>query len=378
MFVYTSNGQFSSENNTNNTNNINNGNNNKVDIKLGQKQTIVVDSELAEYGSLENLNSKKQVLIKKETEIEKNDELLINNSINKIDNATYDKKETISKNNIENIVVNENISPVDNNTKNNNENNNNSGIKKSVENKNKTLIKRATGFINRKNELHDFTINDYNRMSVAQALKYDQRSNWQYFWDRLKFVHYFIHAFLVERNQIPQVLRIAAFGFFISFQFALNAIFFSDSYISEKNDRGAVENDFSYTIRYQLSKSIWSAIIGSIPIILLNPLLKVPDNIYKEYNEGLLEYEPEKANKSLNTFYARMLWRYIIYTIIAIILHLLSWYYVTVFCSVYTKSSRNWLYGGIISLVIQLVVSQPMLPALRLVLRYFARSHTNG
>ena len=69
--------------------------------------------------------------------------------------------------------------------------------------------------------------------------------------------------------------------------------------------------------------------------------------------------------------------RYFIALIFALILHLTSWYYVTVFCSVYIRSSINWFYGGLITLFTKFCITAPILPMIKLSARYFARKFDN-
>ena len=38
--------------------------------------------------------------------------------------------------------------------------------------------------------------------------------------------------------------------------------------------------------------------------------------------------------------------------------HLLSWYYVLCFCSVYINSSYGWLYGSLISVALDIIIFQ--------------------
>lgn len=350
-------------------------------IKLISKEKTIVKEENATI----DFNTNKELLMKKQSDRSSNELIRAVNpddgkdckkSNTNIELESKDANIPLSKDDllINNLINNNNID-INKDIKSDAGEKNESKDEKEKEKEKKQMNAFLTKFIKKKDDLHDFTINDYNRMTVKQALKYDTRTHKEYYWDRLRFSHSFIYAFFVESNQVPRIMRIISLMFFISFQFALNAVFFSDSYIDQKNDLGLQMNNFKYTLQYQLSKSIWSTILSSIPIIILNPLLNVPDRIYKEYNSGLLDYNPESANKSLNIFYYKMLWRYAIYTTLALLLHLLSWYYVTVFCSVYIQSSFNWLYGGIISLVIKFVITQPILPAIRVLLRKIALTY---
>ncbi len=58
----------------------------------------------------------------------------------------------------------------------------------------------------------------------------------------------------------------------------------------------------------------------------------------------------------------KMKWRYLFFVMLSLIIHLFAWYYVTIFCSVYTKSSVSWVCGGIISVVIKMGFVQPVIP----------------
>ena len=63
-------------------------------------------------------------------------------------------------------------------------------------------------------------------------------------------------------------------------------------------------------------------------------------------------------------------WRYLLALLIALIFHFFAWYYVTVFCSVYTKSSVSWVCGGIISLIIKYLFFQPLIPLFKAFYRW--------
>lgn len=44
--------------------------------------------------------------------------------------------------------------------------------------------------------------------------------------------------------------------------------------------------------------------------------------------------------------------RYIFFVVLCTLIHILCWYYVIVFCSIYSQSSWNWIYGAVTSLII--------------------------
>lgn len=256
---------------------------------------------------------------------------------------------------------------------------NNYCIKKSYDNISESInkIDVINNETNKNINKLEFTIKDYEKMNLEQEIKYDKRSNIHYYWDHLKFNHLVISAFIVKRNSVPQFIRVISLLFFISFQFALNAIFFTDSYISQKNDLDSKLNSFEYTLLYQFSKSIWSLLIAIIPIIIFKPILKVPNRVYNAYNNKLLENKPQRALEAYKIFKDKMSKWYFLYIFLTLIIHLFSWYYVTVFCGVYTKSSINWFFGGIITMIIKFVISTPLISFIRLIVRIFVRHYPN-
>lgn len=232
--------------------------------------------------------------------------------------------------------------------------------------------KSENAIINQVDEKADFTLGDYAKMTVEEELKYDKRSFWQYFKDIMFSTHIILVAFVAKANRLPVFIRITQLLFFISFQFALNAMFYTDDFISQKNDLPKLSNNFAYTIKYQLSKSIWSLLIGTlVPLIVLKLTLYTPKAIYERYNQGLLSLQKEIAMEAYIQYVKSMWWRYIIFIVCVSIIHLFSWYFVTVFCGVYIKSSINWFYGGIITLFIKFFVSQPLMATIKTIVRIF-------
>jgi hypothetical protein len=103
-------------------------------------------------------------------------------------------------------------------------------------------------------------------------------------------------------------------------------------------------------------------------MFILNFLTRTPESVYNEYNRMILT----KDFKNIDHFFIfkKKKWNYIIIIIFSAVLHLASWYYVTVFCSIYTKSSVSWVCGGIISMIINYLIIQPLTPFLKAIYRW--------
>jgi len=88
---------------------------------------------------------------------------------------------------------------------------------------------------NRKQISNSFTLKDYDYMTIDDLLVFDKRGFFKFYWDSILTRHDFLRAFIYKTALIPFSIRIILFFLQISVAFALNAIFYSDSYISEKN-----------------------------------------------------------------------------------------------------------------------------------------------
>jgi len=92
--------------------------------------------------------------------------------------------------------------------------------------------------------------------------------------------------------------------------------------------------------------------------------------IYYKFNKMILFSDA----KDIDTDFIQknMRWRHIIVYALSFLIHIFAWYYVVVFCSVYTKSSVSWVCGGIISMVIKLFIIQPIIPLVLSLFRSFS------
>jgi hypothetical protein len=104
-------------------------------------------------------------------------------------------------------------------------------------------------------------------------------------------------------------------------------------------------------------------------MILLGLLITMPLKYRNELNESLRSKDPDVANQGYSRVHSAMLLRYILYIVFGVFLHLLAWYYVTVFCGVYISSSISWICGGFISLIIKIFITQLLLPLIHTLVR---------
>ena len=103
-------------------------------------------------------------------------------------------------------------------------------------------------------------MNDYeiNNLSYEDALKYDKRNFFQYYWSLLKVGHICMFAFVPNNDYNSRIIKVCLFFFSFSLYITVNALFFTDEtmhniYVSEGK----------YNFLYQISQILYSTLISS-------------------------------------------------------------------------------------------------------------------
>lgn len=77
-------------------------------------------------------------------------------------------------------------------------------------------------------------------------------------------------------------------------------------------------------------------------------------------------------------FNKNMRCRYIIWIVSVIIVHIFCWWMVLAFCAVYVNTNNGWLFGAIISIIIDFLAFQISLSFIYAVLRHFAKKENSS
>ena len=136
---------------------------------------------------------------------------------------------------------------------------------------------------------------------------------------------------------------------YISNKFFLNALFYTDDYISE-----AYHNDGVLDFISGLPKSVYSFVATLITTNLLKMLSNSKNELLNAikmrgtYNnfKNIIDMKLLKLRKKL-----------IVYFIIIFLLEIFFLYYVTAFCAVYRNSQKYWFFGCLESFAMDSLVS---------------------
>ena len=298
--------------------NTNSDSNNKIKTPI---KNINKDKKLSKYKK-GKIRQSKEILLKNNDKlytIESNNTRLAQKNLNIKENILNKK----DKNKIKKIGIN-NITTIGG------KNNNDLKI-------NKDIIKISSS---------DFDLQD---IEYEQAILYDKRSFLKIYWAFLVDSQIILGTFCTENYLDLFVIKFSFLIFTFQISFFLNALFYTDEYISN-----AYHNDGILDFISGLPKSLYSFIATLVTTNLLKMLSNSKSELLK-----LIREKNKKDNymRLINIKLRKLSIKLIIYFILVFLLGLLFLYYVSAFCSVYRYSQKYWFLGCLESFGIDSLVS---------------------
>ena len=185
----------------------------------------------------------------------------------------------------------------------------------------------------------DYNHNELNSMDYIDALKYDHRSFFEFYFALLKSKHLLL-TLIETRDYNSRIIKIYLIFFNFASCYAINALFFDDDTMHK-----IYEDKGNYNILAQLPQIIYSTIISSFFDGLLNFLALSEDDIINIKQEKEMENIGTKKDDVLRGLHIK----FIIFFILSFLLLLLFWYYTTCFCAVYKNTQYHLLKDTLIS-----------------------------
>ena len=205
-------------------------------------------------------------------------------------------------------------------------------------------------------------LNIYN---FEEALNYDKRSFVRIFFIFLISKKEIMHAIFYRSPIEPLPVSLALLKFIFSCDLALNAIFYTDSKISENYN--SVKNIFLISFTNNLIIILLSVLISYVILTffihLINSTIKIMSLFRNE------EEKMKKNNKYFITFQRKkeiiteikniikiFKIKVIAFFIIEFLFIIFFWYYATIFCFVYNKTQLSWLLNSLITIIIKTII----------------------
>lgn len=195
------------------------------------------------------------------------------------------------------------------------------------------------------------TAEELNDMDFEDALEEDKRHFGRMMLDIIIVKQIIIRTIAEKNTFFPLALRVVLFLISITVHLFLNAILFTDTYIS-KRYKYEKEITILYILTQELSKCIYAIMFG----IIVSRLLQFLTSSDKEFRKlktkaGTKEEFQNICKKLVNDIKLK----HSLLLGIFIIGNIACWYYITIFCIVYTNSQIAWLESSGITIGISLL-----------------------
>ena len=184
--------------------------------------------------------------------------------------------------------------------------------------------------------------NDYelNRLSYKFALKYDNRSYFQYYYSLLKTNHPLIFSFFTSNDYNSQSIKICLFLFSFALHFEMTSLFYTENKMHVIYEQKGI-----YLIINELPITIYSSFIS----IFLNMIIRYL-SLTQRYISDIKKTKQIKVflikSQNLIAFIKK---KFILFFIITYILLIVFWYYLACFCAVYKNTQFQLIKNTIIS-----------------------------
>ena len=225
-----------------------------------------------------------------------------------------------------------------------------SNLKNKDDKENKVKINMNVNFSNDTKEKNNNNIpyNDYelNSLAYVEALKYDNRTYFQYYFSLLKARHLFFFAFYPNNDYNSQIIKILLFLFSFDLYYTINALFFTEGTIHEIHQKSG-----KYDFIYHLPQIFYSTIISSVINIIIKFFSLTQKNILDIKSEKDINIYKNKLSKLLKCLKIR----FICFYILSFIFLILFWYYLSCFCAVYRNTQIYLINDTLISFGISLL-----------------------
>ena len=187
---------------------------------------------------------------------------------------------------------------------------------------------------------------ELNSLDYKNALFYDKRTYFQYYWSLLKKKHMIFFAFIPSNDYNLQYLKISLLLLSFSLSLNINGFFFSD-----KTMHKIYEDEGVVNYLYQIAQIIYSTIISSVISIILRKLSLIEDTILKIKKKK----KSNKAIEMLRKAHKCIKIQFAIFFVLSFLLLFFFWYFISCFCGVYINTQMILIIDSLTSFGLSMV-----------------------
>ena len=216
-----------------------------------------------------------------------------------------------------------------------------------IEKSSKKILTDVIDYEANKKKISNCHYTDYelNSLEYTDALKYDKRTYFQYYFALIKINHILIFTFFFSNDKNSKIIKICLLFFSFSLYLFTNTLFFNDSTMHKY-----FESKGKYDFIYELPKIIYSSLESLLITYLFKYLSLIDKNIMIIKLEKTIIFT-DRMHKEIKC----MKIKFILFFTFSFIFLIFFWYYLSVFCAVYKKTQIILIKDTMISFCLSLL-----------------------
>jgi hypothetical protein len=187
---------------------------------------------------------------------------------------------------------------------------------------------------------------ELNLLNYNNALNYDNRTFFQYYFSLLKYNNIVLFSFYPVDDYNLKIIKISIFFLSFDIYFFINSLFFDNISIHKIYEDGG-----SYNISYFMPKIIYSFIISYYIIVIIKYFSLSQRNLLDLKKEDDLSKNNDKIAKTKRC----LVIKYIAFYTISFIFLVFFWFFLSSFCAIYRNSQFYVIKNTFISFAISLL-----------------------
>ena len=189
----------------------------------------------------------------------------------------------------------------------------------------------------------EFELDD---LEYLEAIKYDQRTFFEFFCCLVKREHLIIFTFIFCKDLNLLCIKLALFIFSVSLDFSINVLFFTDDSMHK------IYLDYGkYNFVCQIPQIVYSTIISELFDVFFKYLSLSEKEVYKtKYITNITKVAPQ-----VNKIIKKLKIKFLLFFSISFLLMLFFWYFIAGFCAVYENTQYTLFKYSVIIFLISLI-----------------------
>ena len=200
--------------------------------------------------------------------------------------------------------------------------------------------------INNIKEKKVFTDYELNKCSYKEAIQYDKRTFFEYFFSLIKINHILLFALIPSKDYNSKIIKFCLFLFSFSLNLTIEALFYNEEVM-----HNIYEIEGIYDIIGQISQIIYSSIISTLINIIIKYFALSQKYVIQQKNNKSDENTVLKLKRMINI----LIKKFILFYVFCFILLFFSWYYISCFCAIFSNTQVHLIKDVLIGFGLSLI-----------------------